>query len=120
MTAWTYRRTLLAATLLVCFLTAAFGQTGGTGVLRGTVYDPARATVPQAKVVLTQVATNIVREVPANEVGFFLFAGLAPGEYTLTVEFSGFKKWTGRLQMVAGQTAVAEPVLEVGSVEAAV
>lgn len=107
------------AALLICITAPAFPQTG-TGVVRGTVFDPARATVAGVKVVLTQLSTNTIREAPTNEVGIFLFVGVQPGEYKLEAESSGFKKWSGSLTLIAGQTAVVEPVLELGSVEAIV
>ncbi len=109
----------LLAALLICLTVPAFSQSG-TGVIRGTVFDPARASIPGVKVVLTHVATNVAREAPTNEVGFFLFSGVAPGEYKLEAESKGFKKYSGTFTLVAGQTAVIEPVLEVGSVESVV
>jgi Carboxypeptidase regulatory-like domain len=47
-------------------------------VVCGTVYDPARASIPGVTIVLTHMATNTTREAPTNEVGFFLFASLPP------------------------------------------
>ncbi|MBI4890851.1 MAG: TonB-dependent receptor [Acidobacteria bacterium] len=89
-------------------------------MIRGTIHDPAHATIPGVKLVLTQTSTNIVRQATANEVGFYLFAGIAPGKYKLAAEFKGFKKWTTEILLEAGQTAVIEPTLEVGSVDSVV
>ncbi|MFZ5928377.1 MAG: carboxypeptidase regulatory-like domain-containing protein [Acidobacteriota bacterium] len=107
---------LFLAALWIGATVPAFSQSG-TGVVRGTVYDPARSPVPNARLVLTQISTNVSRQVTSNEIGFFLIPSVAPGEYRLTVESPGFKKWAGSLAMEAGQTAVVEPALEVGSVE---
>ena len=107
---------LLSAVLLILLTVPAFPQTG-TGVVRGTVFDSARASVPNAKVVLTQVSTNVARETTTNDLGIFLFPGVPPGRYRLSTEFTGFKKWTANITLEAGQTAVIEPALEVGSVD---
>ncbi len=92
----------------------------GTGVIRGTVFDPARATIPHVRLTLTNTATNISQEASSNEAGLFLFTSLRPGAYRLAAEAAGFKKWSGALTLVAGQTAVVEPTLELGSLEAVV
>ncbi|MBI5086570.1 MAG: TonB-dependent receptor, partial [Acidobacteria bacterium] len=113
------RRSLFLVTLALCLSVPAYPQTG-TGVVRGTVYDPARASVPGAKLVLTQTSTNVSRQSTTNEVGFYLFAGIAPGKYKLTAEHQGFKKWTSQIELQAGQVEVIEPALEVGSVDSVV
>jgi hypothetical protein len=113
-------RRLLSAAVLICILGVPAFPQSGTGVIRGTVYDAANAAVPAAPMVLTHVATNTARDATTNELGLFVITGLVPGDYTLTVQAKGFKKWTGSLNLVAGQTAVVEPKLEVGTVEAVV
>lgn len=114
------RCVLQIAALLLTTIVAAHAQTGGTGVVRGTVYDAASAAVPGVKLVLTQVATNTMREAPSNELGLFVFTGLPPGDYVLVAQAKGFKEWKGSLTLVAGQTAAVEPRLQVGSIEAVV
>ena len=110
---------MLLAVLLICLTVPAFSQSG-TGVVRGTVFDSARAAVPNAKVVLTQVSTNVVRQSTTNELGIYVFTSVPLGKYKLTAELQGFKKWSADLDLTAGQTAVLEPVLEVGSVDTVV
>ena len=53
-------RFAICAALLVCAVLPANSQTG-TGTIRGTIYDAARASVPSVKLVLTSLATNAVR-----------------------------------------------------------
>lgn len=100
--------------LLLPFPVAA--QTG-TGVIRGTVLDSTRSTVPNAKLTLVNDATNVQQSAQASGDGFFHFGGLPPAAYTVTVEAAGFKRWSGKLMLETGQTAVVEPAMEVGAVE---
>ncbi len=96
-----------------------FSQTG-TATIRGSVYDAARAAVPGATLVLTNQATNAARRASSSDVGFFLFSGLPPGEYRLSAEISGFKKWTTDITLRAGDITVVDPLLEIGSVDVVV
>ena len=107
-------KSAMGAALLICLAAPAFPQTG-TGIVRGTVFDSARAAVPNAKVVLTHASTNVARQSATNELGIYVFTSVPLGRYRLTAELQGFKKWSADLELTAGQTAVLEPVLEVGS-----
>ena len=104
------------ALLLACGAMLSVAQTG-TGTVRGTVYDPGRSAILRVKLVLTHVATNVSQTGLSSEIGFYLFAGLQPGDYRLVAEKGGFKKWAGKLELQAGQVAVVESMLEVGAVE---
>jgi hypothetical protein len=92
----------------------------GLGVVRGTVTDATHAVIPQAKVTLTNTATGVVDASQSSAAGVFYFGAVRPGPYTLAVEVSHFKKWSGTLQLEVGQTLVIDPALEVGSLEATV
>lgn len=87
----------------------------GSGVVRGTVQDATKAVVPKAKIELRNRDTNIVREATSSTEGLYYFGGIQPGNYELTVEAQGFKKWDGTLVLEVGQTAVVDPALEIGS-----
>ena len=63
-----------------------------TATLNGTVTDPQGAAVSNAKVILTSLATRIVRETTSNAQGFYTFANVAPGDYTVDVESPTFAK----------------------------
>lgn len=92
----------------------------GAGVIRGTVLDATKAAIPGAKITLTNTATGVVRTVDSSAVGIYYFGAVPPGSYSISVESAGFKKWTGTLTLDVGQTAVVDPTLEIGSVEATV
>lgn len=67
---------LLLAALFVPLLTAQ------TAILSGTVTDESGAVVPAASVSLTN-AGSAVKTVTANGRGAYVFAGIAPGSYTV-------------------------------------
>ncbi|MCW5977079.1 MAG: TonB-dependent receptor [Bryobacteraceae bacterium] len=92
----------------------------GNGVVSGTVLDASRAAIPGAKVTLTQTATGVARSVETTGVGIYYFGSVPIGPYRLEVESSGFKKWSGTLQVEAGQRVVIDPQMEVGTLEAVV
>lgn len=85
------RRGVLA--LLMLFLTpAAFAQIT-TGSLSGTVRDSTGAVVPNAGITLINQATNDTRATLSNGSGYFTFAGVQSGAYTITVSAPGFQVW---------------------------
>jgi hypothetical protein len=92
----------------------------GLGVVHGTVTDQSRAVIPNAKVTLTNTDTGVAQTVQTTEVGAFYFGSVQRGPYTVTVEVAHFKKYIGTLLLEAGQDAVVEPAMEVGSVDVAV
>ena len=71
----------------------AFGQGSTSGTIRGTVQDPSGGVLPGATVTVTNVGTKAAAHTVTDERGGYLFAGLFPGTYTLTVELEGFKAY---------------------------
>lgn len=64
------------------------------GSVAGTVKDSTGAVVPNAKLTLTNSATNAEVTTLSNPEGEFQFLQLAPATYSLVGEASGFKKVT--------------------------
>ncbi|MBI3653293.1 MAG: TonB-dependent receptor [Acidobacteria bacterium] len=60
--------------------------------IQGTVKDASAAVVSGATVTVTNQETGKVQQVKAGDDGFYRVAGLAPGKYTISAEFAGFKK----------------------------
>ena len=106
------------AVVLVCLCAApdALGQTT-RATLTGTVTDPNGAVVPGATVNATNVATNISNATKTNQDGTYTFTALPPGEYTVAVELTGFKRslQTGIILQIA-ETSRLDIPLEVGAV----
>ena len=81
---------LVCALLLV---TAGFGYSQAVNAtLLGTVTDSSGAVVPNAKITVSEVNTGVNRSGQSNESGNYTFPDMAPGQYMVTVESSGFKK----------------------------
>jgi hypothetical protein len=67
----------------------------------GTVLDPAGAVVPNATVTLTEVDTGNSRTTSTDTAGVFRFLNLAPGNYTVSIQATGFKTLSKTNVMVA-------------------
>jgi Carboxypeptidase regulatory-like domain/TonB dependent receptor len=63
-----------------------------TATILGTVTDGTGAIVPGAAVTVTNVQTNISLTTQTDARGAYVVPSLKPGEYSLTVEISGFQK----------------------------
>jgi hypothetical protein len=111
------RVTLLHAfTLVVLSCSLAFGQSF-TATVRGTVKDPSGAPVPHASVIITDVDRGTSQTTQADEEGRYAITALPPGQYGLTVEVAGFKKFSsGRFTLTVQQQATVDARLDVGAV----
>jgi hypothetical protein len=89
--------------------------------LRGVVQDSTGATIPSASLTLTNIDQNRSWETKANDSGSYVFLQIPPGNYSLTVEAPGFKKYnrTGLTLEVAMIAEINVP-MEVGSVSESV
>jgi len=58
---------------------AMFGQAGATGAILGTVTDSTGAVIPNAKVTITNVATNVPFITTTSSAGDYLAPSLGPG-----------------------------------------
>jgi hypothetical protein len=93
------RRTqyLYGIALLVCVLFlpgthSALAQ-AADGNISGTVMDTSGAVIPHAKVTLEDTKTHVRTDTISDNAGFFNFADLQPGTYTVTITSPGFERW---------------------------
>src|SRR5262245_25414815 len=117
-------RILSASLLLALMLVAAvpaFGQQRASAGIYGSVVDSQGAVVPGVKVTLLHVTTNQVRATTTNPAGEYLFPLLPVGEYRISVEQPGFKKYeqTGLVLQVNDNVKV-DVRLEVGEISTAI
>jgi len=111
---------LLQMFALFLFSASVFAQET-TGGLQGTVTDPSGAVVSRAHVVITGTSLVGSKVVDTDSSGYYRFANLPPGEYTLTVAAKGFKtvKRAG-LTIEVGHLPTLNLGLEVGASETVV
>ena len=84
--------------------------------LSGNVTDPSGAIVVTAKVQLTIVDQNVVRNTDVNSSGVYQFDAVDPGNYKLKVTANGFSVYETRTFLLTGaQVATIDPRLEVGA-----
>jgi hypothetical protein len=102
----------------VCLLglpPAVFSQT--TSGLTGTITDLSGATMPGAKVTLTNTETGAQRESTSNEAGSYEFTALQPGSYTLTFQKEGFAQVTSAaIRLEVNQVARLDVSMHPGAV----
>src|SRR5215216_5790362 len=89
------RPTLLQ--LLVVILVAACPYTAtaqtSTSRITGRVVDAKQASIAGASVTITNEATRVTHTQTTTEAGVYAFEALPVGDYTITVEQNGFKKF---------------------------
>jgi hypothetical protein len=107
---------LVVATIFFLLVSVAMAQTT-TGAITGTVSDPSGAAIPNVKITATNTATNIANTTQSNSAGVYSFPFLPIGDYTVTAEAQGFKKFVlGPFRLEVNQTARVDPKLEVGAI----
>jgi hypothetical protein len=99
------------------FVTVRASAQSTAATLSGTVTDASGATVPEAKITLTNRATHASRTLTSNETGLFVVPDVDQGVYDITVEKAGFKRLTSTGVMVnpEDRLSLGVMVLEVGA-----
>jgi outer membrane receptor protein involved in Fe transport len=104
----------LCAVLLFTGMCLAQETTGG---LQGTVKDPSGAVVPHAKVAVANASLAGGKEVETDASGYYRFANLPPGGYTVTVAATGFTTIKQDFVLEVGHLPTLDFALEVGKAE---
>jgi len=96
----------------ICFVLAD----GGPGQIDGTVTDKSGGAIAGATVTLTDSQTNIARTATSNDSGRYVFASVAPGVYSLTINKTGFRlaKFSEQ-EIQVGSTKTLNVTMEIGS-----
>jgi len=89
----TKSRVCLISLVVMLFALTMMAQVQN-GQFSGVVTDPSGAAVPNAKVTITNQATNLSVTVTSNQTGSYTANQLPVGTYKLTVEAPGFKTFT--------------------------
>jgi hypothetical protein len=100
--------------LVVITMSTAFAQTG-TSNITGTVRDTTGAVVPGAAVTAKNDATGVVHTQTTTDSGLYAFSALPVGDYTITIEKQGFKKFQKTNNALEVGTPLAvDAAMEVG------
>ncbi len=117
-----FQRTALAVAvvLMMALLAAvpAWSQSQATSAqLSGTVLDENGASVPGAKVTLSNPDVNFAREATAGDNGLYTLTLIPPGKYELKVEKPGFNAFLqSNVVLAVGQSSTLDAKLQVGNV----
>ena len=84
---------LMAVLFLVALVVPSALAQIVTGSLSGTVRDTTGAVVQNATVTLVNEATSDVRTTESNSTGYFSFAAVQRGDYSITIAANGFANW---------------------------
>jgi len=89
----------------------------GAGEITGRVKDQDGAAVPGATITVTETRTNRQRVIVSTSDGLYTAASLAPGDYRLNVELSGFKPLRREgVRLATGEKARIDLDLSVGNI----
>ena len=115
------RRIPFSICLAVACVTRALPLAGaqtGAGEITGVVRDQAGAAVPGVTITITETRTSLQRVVVSTGDGVYTVASLAPGEYRLDIELSGFKAVRrDGVRLATGEKARIDFGLTVGSLQ---
>src|SRR5665213_1885188 len=105
----------LATAILLACMPKVFAQQSSDAVVVGTVVDTSQASIAGASVTLTHLATNARTAVLTDERGQYRTPPLRLGEYTLSVEAEGFKRFSQRgITLNIGDVRQIDATLEIG------
>jgi hypothetical protein len=104
-----------ASVLLFLFIgLASWAQS--TSRVTGTVNDRSGAVVQGAQVTLTNQATGVAVNSTSSSAGTYVFDGMVPGTYSITVSAAGFSTLTSTGNVVTiAQPLVYNPTLQIGT-----
>ncbi len=85
--------------------------------ITGTVTDSTGAVVPDAKITITNVATNVVNHTTSNSAGTYTVTDLNPGTYTVQAELAGFQASIHNgVGVEVGKASTVDVILQAGNV----
>jgi len=105
----------------VLALLAALATAQSTSQLNGSVTDQTGASVAGAKITLTDSATRLQRTTTSNGSGLYQFLDVAPGEYRVDAEATGFAHYAAlRVTLVVKTPSTLNIKFQVASMETVV
>ena len=103
----------LMCSLFALWVVPAYAQF--TANIQGVIQDPSGATVAKAKIVLVNTGTGVKQSSTSDPSGNYRFVSLAPGNYKVSVEATGFSKSEATVTLLTEQNLNLPITLRVGS-----
>jgi hypothetical protein len=107
------KRFLYTLAALLAITCLSWGQ-AETGQIAGTVEDPSGSPIANATVKVISNSTNAERVTNSSSSGDFSVSNLPPGEYTISVESSGFSTFREKALVTVGAKVGVDVKLQVG------
>jgi len=107
---------ILALMIAGCISTASLqAQSLTTGQISGTITDSTGAVIPNQKVALKSSDKGTQQETKTNATGAYQFSLLPPGNYTVSVDATGFQAVTRQAEVTVGRIATVDIALSIGN-----
>jgi hypothetical protein len=108
---------LFASLVVLCFASICYAQQSNTASVAGRVTDANAAVIAGAKVTATQKSTGTQRTSTTNSEGLYVISNLAPGEYEVIFELTGFKKYVFQnTALQVGQVLTLDAQMTLGQI----
>ena len=115
------RTTLVPLLAILVLAGQLWSQSSFTATVRGVVTDSSGASVPGARVTVTEAERNVPHTGVSDNDGRYFIPALPPGSYTLSAEAQGFKKHTrNTFQLLVQQQATFDITLDIGEITTSV
>ena len=88
-------------TLMMLLAIPAFAQF--SGAIEGIAQDANRSVISNATIKLLSLQSGTTQETKTSESGFYRFSSLAPGDYEVSVDASGFQKKSIKVSLTTRQ-----------------
>jgi hypothetical protein len=108
-------RSLILFLAMVFFSCAIVSAQVETGQIAGIVSDQSGAVLANASVIAANTGTNAERKTQTSSAGAYNIPGLIPGNYTITVNASGFKPFSAKVEVTVGGHVTLDARLSITS-----
>ncbi|MGA2430740.1 MAG: TonB-dependent receptor, partial [Candidatus Acidiferrum sp.] len=110
-----FHKVIVLIVVLFLSISSLRAQSTISGYVTGTVTDPSKSAVANAKVTIENTATSLKQGATTDSDGTFHFEYVPPGDYALTITADGFNTWRESIVVTVGQSTTANAALKVGS-----
>ncbi|MGH9707379.1 MAG: carboxypeptidase-like regulatory domain-containing protein, partial [Candidatus Acidiferrales bacterium] len=103
--------------MLLCAFSPALRGQAVNATLTGKITDASGASIAKANVAISNTATGFSRSAQSSDTGDYTIAGLPAGDYTVSVDFTGFGKQEKTITLQVGESASLNFALTPGTLQ---